>query len=522
MVAKRGEDFVPVPLEEVAGKKRLVPMNHPLVQAARAVGTCLGDKIERSLDMRAKMSILFSVFLLCLALSGGEAAAAAQPNFVIIIGDDCTYNDLPLYGGVNVQTPRIDKLASEGLTFNNAFLTIAMCNPCRTELYTGRFPARNGACWNHSAARTGTKSVVHHLGDLGYRVALSGKNHVGPRKSFPFEILEGLEPSCVAETARYDNANLREFITRDDAQPFLLVVALVVPHSPWTVGDPAHFEQEALQLPENLADTPETRSDFIKYLAEIEVLDQQVGKTLDMLEDCGKTENTLVLFTSEQGSQFPGNKWTNWNTGVHTTFVVRWPGKVAAGKRTDAIVQFADVLPTFIDAAGGTPSASEFDGRSFLPVLSGEAARHRDYAYFMHNNIPEGPPYPIRAITDGTHHYIRNLTPDAIYIEKHLMGQNKWHQYWPTWVVDTTFSPRTNNLVKRYMNRPAEELYLLASDPYEMNNLAGEPAHAEAMARLSKELDAWMRRQGDPGAVLDTEAEWRASKKGNHFKQVRR
>jgi N-sulfoglucosamine sulfohydrolase len=456
--------------------------------------------------------------LLCAGLSF-FADAADRPNVLIVIADDCGYNDLPLFGGQNVKTPRIDRLAESGMTFDNAYLSIAMCNPCRTELYTGFYPARNGSCWNHSAARPGTESIVHHLGDLGYRVGLTGKKHVGPPESFPFEKVLGCELSCVSQTAKFDEKGMKEFMTRSDDGPFCLVVALVVPHSPWTVGNPENFDQKDLKLPPNIADTPETRSDFAKYLAEIEVLDQHVGRTLDALEKTGKADNTIVIFTSEQGSQFPGNKWTNWNTGVHTGFIVRWPGKVKAGGRTGAVIQFADVLPTLIQAVGGDAASGGFDGSSFLPVLKGDTEKHREYAYFMHNNIPEGPPYPIRAVTDGRYHYIRNLAPDAIYIEKHVMGQMKWHAYWPTWVFDTTFSPRTNMLVNRFLHRPAEQFYRVDEDPYEMTNLADGPAYADAKKRLSAELDRWMNDQGDPGAVIDTEEQWQASKQGKHFER---
>ncbi len=449
-----------------------------------------------------------------------KADGADRPNFLIIIGDDCTYNDLPLYGGVNVRTPNIDRLARQGLTFNRAFLCMAMCNPCRTELYTGLYPVRNGSCWNHSAARPGTKSIVDYLTALGYRVGIAGKVHVGPRRSFAFERVGGLEPSCVAMTARLDPSGLRKFMSRNLKQPFCLVVALVVPHSPWTVGDPSHFDPKKLKLPPNIADTQASREDFAKYLAEIEVLDQQVGTVLKALEDSGQADKTMVIFTSEQGSQWPGNKWTNWNTGVHTAFVVRWPGHVQPGRRTDAMIQYCDVLPTLIDAAGGDPKIGRFDGQSFLPVLLGKTDEHRQYAYFMHNNVPEGPPYPIRAVTDGRYHYIRNLRPENIYIEKHLMGQKQWHQYWPTWIYESTFNERTYRLVCRYLRRPREQLYRIDLDPYELQDLAGRPEHAEAQRRLARELDRWMAEQGDPGAAIDCEKEWRASKKGKHFARL--
>jgi len=451
-----------------------------------------------------------AVFVARSTSAAESPAPTASPNFLIVIADDATYSDLPLYGGQNVQTPNIDRLASQGMLFTHAYVSMSMCQPCRTEMYTGRYPMRNGACWNHSAAHPGTKSICHYLGDRGYRVGIAGKVHVTPRASFPFEMVEGYERGCVAPTAKAEVDGIREFMGRDARQPFCLVVALVVPHVVWTVGDPSHFDLKKLRLPAHLADTPQTREDFARYLAEIEVLDQQVGDILQTLNHTGQADRTMVVFTSEQGAQFPGCKWTNWELGVHTGFLVRWPGRVAAGSRTDALIQYADLLPTLLDACGDVPASADFDGSSFLPVLIGERQEHRQYVYAMHNNVPEGPPYPIRSVRDRHFRYIRNLTPEATYIERHVMGVAEHNPYWATWLFSAADNPHTYAMVHRYMHRPAEELYHTSEDPFEQNNLAGDPQYADKKARLSAELDRWMRQQGDPGAELDT---WEALRK---------
>ncbi len=453
--------------------------------------------------------------LLAILLHGMTSCsqAAERPNFLIIMADDATARDLPLWGGQNVKTPYLDQLGAEGLIFDRAYVAMSMCLPCRTELHTGLYPMRSGACWNHSAARPGTRSTCHWLGDLGYRVGIAGKTHLVPQASFPFEMVEGYQRNCVAPTAEHDPTGIREFMGRDPNQPFCLVVALVVPHVVWTVGDPGHFDRKTLKLPPNLADLPQTREDFARYLAEIEYLDIQVGEVLATLEATGRTNDTLVLFTSEQGAQFPGCKWTNWDTGVHTGMVARWPGRIAPGKRTDAIIQYADVLPTLIEAAGGIVDSANFDGSSFLPVLLGRKNTHRQYAYAMHNNVPEGPPYPIRSVCDGKFRYIRNLTPEATYIERHIMGLEEHNPYWARWMYMAGENQQAYRLIHRYMRRPAEELYHTSEDPSEMKNLAGDPAFAEVKARLSAELDRWMTSQGDPGVALDTKEAWQAVKK---------
>lgn len=464
-----------------------------------------------------KTGIFFLLFCLLGVLAAqAKGSGTDLPNVLIIMGDDCTHSDLPLYGGKNVQTPQIDKLAAQGMTFNRAFVTMSMCVPCRAELYTGFQPVSSGVCWNHSIARTGTKSIVQYLGEKGYRVGIAGKVHADPREVYPFEMVDGVERNCVSETAKYNADGLRKFMAKDKKEPFCLVTALVVPHIPWTVGDPSHFKPEELKLPPYLADNNKTRQEFAKYLAEIEVLDQQVGETLSLLDELNIADNTIVIFTSEQGAQLPFCKWTNWNNGVHTGLIVRWPGKVKSGSRTDALVQYNDVLPTLLEAVESN-CAADFDGSSFLPVLLGQNESHREFAYFMHNNVPEGPAYPIRSVTDGTYHYIRNLSPEDLYIERHLMARMPINQYWPSWVFDVSDNPGILDLVTRYQKCPKEELYNLAKDPDEMNNLIEKEELTEVKERLSKKLDEWMAEQGDPGAEIDSYEELNNARKGEHF-----
>lgn len=468
------------------------------------------------------LPIFFSVLLLATSFSPTSLhAEKARPNFLIIVADDCTYNDLPLYGGQNAKTPNLDALAARGLTFNQAYVASAMCQPCRAELYSGLYPLSNGCAWNHSASRPETQSLPHYLRPLGYRVGIAGKVHVKPDVAFPFDPVSGFDPSCVRDpTESHEVAGIRDYMSGSDdkEQPFCLVVCLVEPHVPWVMGDASQYPPKDIKLPPNLADTPETREHFSNYLAEITYMDGQVGEILETLEESGKADDTLVLFTSEQGSQFPGCKWTNWNTGLHTALIAAWPGKIEGGKRTDALVQYADVTPTLLDLAGGE-AAPVFDGTSFAEVLHGEADSHREFAYGMHNNLPEGPSYPIRSITDGEYRYIRNLSPDELYIEKHLMGGGRLNNpYWATWVGDNPMrKPKTYQRIKRYMSRPPEQLYLTREHPYELNNLAGESDHDAARARLSAALDTWLEAENDPGAPVDTPKALEASRKGEHL-----
>jgi len=466
------------------------------------------------------MNLLKGFVLVLSALSfifgdNAYANSGRKPNILIIIGDDCTHSDLSLYGGQNVNTPAIDQLASEGLTFNKAYVTMSMCTPSRSELYTGLQPVANGVCWNHAQARQGTQSIVQYLEKIGYRTGIAGKTHINPKEVFPFEMVPGVERNCVSVTAKYDPAGMKEFITRDSNQPFCLVTALTCSHAPWTVGDPSHFNQDSLKLPPYMIDTKETRDAYARYLAEIEVLDDQVGKTLDILKVAGVYDNTIVIFTSEQGSQFPYCKWTNYDNGVHTAFIVKWNGVIKPGRRTDALIQYCDVVPTILDAVGDNPEG--FDGTSFLDVIKGKKDDHRKFAYFMHNNIPEGPSYPIRSVTDGKFHYILNLNNENMYVEKHMMGKPEHTGYWSSWMFNMNNTDNNFKVVSGYMLRKKEELYEVGKDKYERNSLAGETNYEDVQKELAEELLLWMSKTGDPGQSIDTKEEFNAQRKGNHF-----
>jgi uncharacterized sulfatase len=396
---------------------------------------------------------------------------------------------------------------------------MSICQPCRSELYSGQYPLHNGCAWNHAASRPETRSLPNYLGKFGYRVGIAGKTDVFPKACYPFEDVPGFDPNCVDNpTKPHSLTGVREFITRNSNRPFCLVIGLVEPHVPWVMGDASKYPPAKIKLPPNIASTPKTRSDFGKYLAEITYMDEEVGEILATLKAAGLDENTLVFFTSEQGSQFPGNKWTCWDTGLHTGLIARWPGKIAAGRRTDAIVEYADVLPTILDIVGETKAEPAIDGTSFSAVLFGKKDVHRTYAYGIHDNFPEGPPYPSRTVTDGQWRYIRNLSPDELYIQRYIMGSTGNSElnnpYWGTWMYASQQNTNAYRLIKRYMMRPAEELYNTASDPYNLNNVAPDSEFADIKKRLSAELDRWLASQNDAGVAVDTKRAVQNSREG--------
>ncbi len=434
--------------------------------------------------------------LLTLVLVGFRAAADSheKPNFVFILADDLTYNLLGCYGGVDAETPRIDELASEGMRFTRAYAAMAMCAPFRAELYTGLYPVRNGVAWNHSSAKLGTKSVCHYLEEQGYRVGLSGKKHASPESTFPFEVLKGFPAG----------EGVREFMTRDSDQPYCLFICSNNAHAAWTTGDPSRFNPDTVSLNPLQFDTPAIREVMTRYLAEVEDFDRETGEILDLLAGLDQEDDTLVMLSSEQGWALGFAKWSNWDLGVHTGLIARWPGKIEAGSVSNALVQMADVLPTFLEATGTKEGEEMFDGISFYRHLIGEDQPLRKFVYGVHNNVPEGNPYPIRSIRNEQFHYLLNLTPDASYHEKHVMLMDSRLTWWPELKkAEAKGDSEAIALLKKYHKRPAEELYRVDEDIYEMNNLASNPEYAEVKEVLREELKRWMEEQGDTGAAMD-------------------
>lgn len=428
---------------------------------------------------------------------------SSKPNIVVIVADDLGTNELGCYGGTNVQTPNIDKLASEGVRMTNNYASCAMSVPVRASLYTGLYPVRHGSFQNHKKTYTNVKSVTTYLSNLGYRVGRTGKDHpVNQPVVYAFEKVPGFTVDCTASAAPYTTDGIQEFIQRSSSQPFCLYVCSINSHMPWTWGDASKFNPSTISLPPNAVDNTKTRTEFCKYLAEIKELDNEVGSVMEVLKNSGKLDNTLVIFLGEQGPQLPFGKWTCYNYGQHSAFIARYPSKITPNTVNTALVQYEDVLPTLIDFAGGD-AIQGMDGNSCLDVLYGNKQDHRQWAYGIHNNYPEGSAYPIRSIQDKRYKLIVNLIPDVEYYCKFVNNPTNTTNMWASWLTTAQTNPTAKFLTNRYVNRPAIELYDLDTDPWEMNNLATLPEHAERISVMRAELEKWMIQQGDKGIMLD-------------------
>jgi uncharacterized sulfatase len=350
---------------------------------------------------------------------------------------------------------------------------------------------------------------VQHLGALNYRVGLNGKSHCSPPTVFAWEKLG---------RSSHDLNKVRTFITRDKTQPWCAIIASNEPHGPWTQGKNRRPAPDKIVVPPYLIDTPETRAKLSNYYGEVADLDEQVGAVMKLLDDTKQAQNTLLVFLSEQGGSLPfSGKWTCYDNGVRAACLMRWPDKIKAGTTTGALIQYVDLLPTFIAAAGAKPSSFDtgcpdaygqnrrFDGMDALDVLFGKKADLRDYVYAQHTTVGVNGyqnPYPSRMVRDADYKLIRNLASQnrfeigAFRNEEEKLGWNRVAAH----------NPEVAKRVALIRNRPAEELYNVKNDPYELKNLADNPAYAAIKARLIVQLEAWMKQQGDKGLETEMEA----------------
>jgi uncharacterized sulfatase len=352
---------------------------------------------------------------------------------------------------------------------------------------------------------------------LGYRVALAGKRHFGPEPAYPFEYI--VDHRGTIEDERFDA--VREFVNRNPDQPYCLVFCSHQPHKPWDVGNPDIFDADKLSVPEYLPDTPETRSALVQYYAEITFLDGQLGRCMQIVEESGRSENTMLIFTSEQGAGLPFAKWTCYENGLRTGFIVRWPDVVKAGSRNSALIQYVDFMPTLLEILGenidfidtGRPDFSGktgFDGRSFLYVLLGKSNIHRDYVYGVHTTrgiINGSESYPIRSVRNERFKFISNLNHQIPFSNVLTGGASGVLQ---SWLQSDDAQIRSRG--RFYIQRPREEIYDLATDPFELINRADDSRYRQVRNALVEHLERWMQQQGDDGTETEMLAETRQAK----------
>jgi arylsulfatase A-like enzyme len=270
---------------------------------------------------------------------------------------------------------------------------------------------------------------------------------------------------------------------------------------------------DSVRVPGFLPDTPEVRDDLLDYYFEVQRFDRDLGHILETLERLGELDNTLIIVTSDNGMPFPRAKANVYDGGTHVPLAIRWPGKARAGAVVQELVSLADIAPTVLEAVG-LRALDAMTGQSVLGLVRGESQRGRDRVFIereRHANVRRGDlSYPARAIRTNDYLYIRNFRPDRwpagdpeLYVAVGPFGDIDGG---PSKSV--VLDRQRDAGIARYFDlatakRPADELYDLGRDPYQLQNVAGQPAHADAQRRLRQQLDAWLRDTGDPRVMKD-------------------
>ncbi|MDZ8118264.1 sulfatase family protein [Pontiella agarivorans] len=447
------------------------------------------------------MKMRWAGYWLCVVLGWtcvlGVPAKTDRPNMVIVMGDDVSWT---AFGCTETpyaaHTPHIDTLASQGMRFSNFFCAVATCTPVRTELYTGLLPPHSGVYANGCPLKPGTEHMVQYLKALGYRVGLTGKHHFD--RIDDFERIEGFEVDCVKPDPNWNMEGVTSFVkdAQRKGQNFCLVIASIHPHAVLVDGDPSRYPPEEIVLPPHFVDTPATRTMLSKQMAEITELDRQVGATMALLEEEGLAGDTLMLFLSEQGNAMARGKWSIHDWGNRAVCIARWPGHIEAGSCTDAIAQYCDIVPTFIDVAGGAP-LDHLDGKSLLKVLEGKTKTHRKQAYLSYGKAQ----HYQRGVVDQRYKLIWTMDPSIPYASSAVVtpkNNQKWYaKAWREWEAQAAVNEQAKAQVERCLTYEEFMLFDVQADPFELTNLADNPENAGLVKRMHEQLLAQMKQLGD-------------------------
>ncbi|MBN2474560.1 MAG: sulfatase [Pirellulales bacterium] len=443
-----------------------------------------------------------------------NAAEASRPNIVFAIADDWGWPHAGAYGDAVVKTPTFDRLAREGALFHHAYVSSPSCTPSRGAALTGQWHWRlegAGNLWSVFPDKFATYPEL--LRAAGYQVGVSGKGWGPGRTETPGRELAG---------KRF--GSFQAFLSqRQKDKPFCFWLGSSDPHRPYQKGSgaAAGMDLDRVHLFDCFPDCKEVRGDVADYYFEVQRFDRLVGAALASLEAIGELGNTLVLMTGDNGMPFPRCKSNIYDTGTRMPLAVRWPGHVKAGRTVDDFVSFTDFAPTLLEVAGVEPHP-RMTGRSLVGVFrskkSGRVDPARDFVLTgkeRHCPAQEAPDmggYPCRAIRTHEYLYIRNFRPDRWPAGTPDYRKAAWSGAWyadcdnsptKTYMIDNRQKDEKHKRLYElaFGKRPAEELYDLAKDPQQLDNVAADSQYAEVRRKLAERLTAQLEATGDPRVV---------------------
>jgi N-sulfoglucosamine sulfohydrolase len=447
-------------------------------------------------------------------------SSGSLPNILLIVTDD-QGAQMGCLGTAGLSTPHMDGLAERGVLFTNTYCAFPSCSPARTSMFTGLHPHSHHTTLNvhefvgpepppdwpegrrtHNARLSVPESVptlVEVLKQAGYRTGVTSKFHMAPHRKFPFDAwIKGNGPGDVAQ-----------FIEDAADQPFFLMHNIRSPHRPFRPfierSGREVIDATRVRVPDYLPDTPLMRSDWAEYLTAVQVTDDQVGQALAALRESGRYDETLVIFTGDNGPAFHRGKYSAYDFGLRVPMIVAGPG-VREGLRSGALVSHIDLMPTIAEYAAISLPAP-VHGSTLRPILQGAAeAVVRDLIVGeVHFGFGPGNAQD-RAAFDGRMLYIRRINPDKPHrMPADNFQEKPWgnHSYQATVEARDQFPLQYELLQATEGTPPAEELFDLSEDPWCMQDVMEDPAYAGDRGRMRKALDRWIEQTAD-AAFADT------------------
>ena len=448
-------------------------------------------------------AVLFVAFFLTDLL-----VTASQPNFVLILADDIGWDDLGCYGHPLVQSPNIDRMAQQGIKFENFFLTTSSCSPSRTSIISGRYPHNTGAAELHTPLPEEITTFPQLLKDAGYFTAQAGKWHMGdsPRRGFDVIHDKGATMGDGGEGMWVET--LKE---RPKDKPFFMWFAALDAHRPWGPNEfSGTHDPLRVDPPVYLANSLPTKKDLAQYYDEITRFDFYIGEVERELKRQGVLEETVIIIMSDNGRPFPRSKTRMYDSGIKSPLIMVWgEGLKLEENVSESLISSIDIAPTILDLAGieVTPS---FQGESFTEVLGNPKIEFRNFAFAEHN-WHDHEAYE-RMVRTKDYLYVLNRRPN--YSLNGPADSNKSDSYNDLKQLrdQGLLSPAQSDIF--VVPRPYEQLFWVAEDNDQLINVGSVPQHSEKLQEMRQVLDQWRKETLDTEPVSLT-GDWYDKETGN-------
>lgn len=425
-----------------------------------------------------------SILIICAAAFLGQAAD--RPNILWLTSEDNSYHWIGCYGNKDAKTPNIDGLAAEGIRYRFGYANAPVCAVARNTMITGRYACSNGNQNMRSRypipARF--KTYPTYLREAGYYCVNRSKT------DYNF---------ATNDKSHWDESSGKaHWKNRKKGQPFFAVFNTTISHESslfqnkidsarkrGLIPEKPSRDPASVKLPPFMPDTSEIRSDWVTYMDIVTAMDKQIGDWIQEVKDAGEWENTIIIHYSDHGGVLPRAKRYINDTGTHVPMIARVPKKWAhlapekSGSVSDRPVSFIDLPATALSLAGIKPPA-HFQGRAFLGKHQQKA---EPYVFLFGQRFDSRMLRFVRAITDGRYRYIRNFHPHRHrgILAGYPHGQAGWRSFYALQQAGKT-TPEQSAFWN--IPQPVEELYDTQADPWEVKNLAQDPAHKERLLKM--------------------------------------